>query len=99
MWLLGIAAFAFGLLAAARFSAAPFVAGNIVAAVAVVLLGLLKQWPFLYILEGCVVTIVCLQAAFLLGTVRKHVKGWGSASHEPGKQALRRDVSTIDRTR
>jgi hypothetical protein len=99
MWLLGIAAFAFGLLAATRFSAAPFIAGNIVAAVAVVVLGLANKWSLSHILAGCLVTITCLQAAFLFGTVRSNARGWRSASDQPAKQALQRDVSTIDRAR
>jgi low affinity Fe/Cu permease len=101
MLLLGVSAFAFGLLAAPRFSTAPFVAGNIVAVVGVFVFGLLNGWSLGRILEGLAVTIVCLQAAFLLGTVRKAFTGGRNlpVRQDEGQPALQRDISTIDRTR
>ena len=101
MLLLAIAAFAFGLLAARGFTAAPFVAGNVLAAVAVVVFGLANGWSLGRVLEGLVVTVVCLQAGFLFGMMRKAVGGRRermSSDAEKGRPGLRSDPSTMDRT-
>jgi hypothetical protein len=99
---LALVSLIFGLAASWAFSAAPFVAGNVLAIICIFGLGLMQHWSWLHIAANLAAGIVALQAGFLLGIVGK-VRRARQSARRPlrGESAakLRSDASTMDRTR
>ena len=102
MAILATVAFVFGLLASLAFEAAPFVAGNVILAVAVVVLGLLNGFSFPSVLLRVAVASAALQGGFLLGLMRKfrsQPRTLGASAEERRAASLRADKSTMDGSR
>jgi hypothetical protein len=99
---LALASLIFGVAASLTFSAAPFVAGNLLAIICIFGLGLVQHWSWLHIAANLFVGIVALQAGFVAGMVGKLMRARQSARRPhrgEGAAKLRRDASTMDRTR
>ena len=99
MAILVAAGFVFGMLGALIFGATPFVAGNIILAVAIIGLGLANGLGLGDVLLRTVIVSAALQAGFLLSVMRNFrsqaKRNASSAENRRGGPA-RTDNSTMD---
>ena len=94
---LALVSLIFGLAASWTFSAAPFVAGNVLAIVCIFGLGLLQHWSWLHIAANLAAGIVALQAGFLVGNCRQGAtrppSGADAAHRRERRQAAERRLN------
>jgi hypothetical protein len=92
MLLLASVAFVFGWLASLAFSAAPFVAGNLLMVAGVAGIGLVQHWSWGWLAANLVVAVVALQGGYFFGIVRKVRRRTQARDHSQAASPVRRDA-------